>query len=397
MSGNKLERPDEPHAAPGPRSAAPAGGSAPVAGGGLLAQLDAVLGGLLEDPGSTEPFVRLLELTAAEAGARGAALFTAPGNAQAPALLAVTPDDAHWQPAPPAAAVPGAGSQALCEPDPGRPGASLLWLPLGEAGEQGLLVLRRPEPAETLDAARLRAARLNAGRLGRVLMSARRVRHAQSEERVAMARELHDSLAQSLSYMKIQISLLQGALDGGTAGRPELESGIQSLRETVSIAYRQLRELITTFRLSLNGRSFDQALQASVQEFGQRCGVAFELDNRLPAGRLSGAEGMQMLHIVREALTNVARHAHATQCQVRLHPTPEGGIALEVRDDGIGLQAGTGTPGGPLSERRHGVVIMQERAHALGATLQLATPAGGGTLLRMLCPPGPGGQPAAGG
>jgi two-component system nitrate/nitrite sensor histidine kinase NarX len=208
-----------------------------------------------------------------------------------------------------------------------------------------------------------------------------KLRNALNEERAAIARELHDSLAQSLSYLKIQVSLLQTMLKNESNGASNVDTVLQELRNTLSAANLQLRELITTFRLTMHGKTFAQALEDSIDEFERRSSIAFDLDNRLPVGQLTVAEEMQLLLILREALSNVVRHAHASYCWVSVRLTDDGAVYLGVDDDGTGMRSAIHD-----AEPHHGLVIMQERAHGLGGTLRIEEREGGGTSLRMHCP-----------
>lgn len=221
-----------------------------------------------------------------------------------------------------------------------------------------------------------------AGNLGTALKLHERMRQgrrlALHEERGILARELHDSLAQSLSYLKIQAARLSAALDLGdqTQGRAVLGE----LREGINSAYRQLRELLTTFRLKMDDRGLNRALESTVQEFCGRGTTAIELDNRLPAALLSPNEEIHVLQIVREALSNVVRHADAPHAWVRLDLGEEG-VEVEIRDDGRGIQAGS------EGVRHYGHTIMGERAQTLGGRLELETPLAGGTRVRLSFPP----------
>src|SRR5690606_5149734 len=99
----------------------------------------------------------------------------------------------------------------------------------------------------------------------------RRQQHrlALMQERATIARELHDSLAQALSYLKIQIGRLQNLIDRD-AGRAPLTEVAGELREGVSSAYRQLRELLGTFRLKVDTPGLEPALVNTVAEFRRR-------------------------------------------------------------------------------------------------------------------------------
>ena len=200
---------------------------------------------------------------------------------------------------------------------------------------------------------------------------------ALQEERSVIARELHDSIAQSLSYMKIQASLLQPVLsDPGQ--RQEAETTLANLREGITSAYRQLRELLATFRLKMRGDFLD-LLRRTVAEFSDRGGVPIDLDVNLAGCRLSPNQEIHTLQIIREALSNVLRHAHARQAWVQARHR-DGEILVCVEDDGVGL------PSTPLAEGLHyGLNIMRERADGLRGELVAENRAEGGTrvLLRF--------------
>ena len=211
-----------------------------------------------------------------------------------------------------------------------------------------------------------------------------KLRNVQYEERSAIARELHDSIAQSLSYLKIQASRLQSMINNNKKlndhNMVEIDLAVQELRESISVAYRHLRELLTTFRLTMDGNSFARAIEDSIKEFEKRCSIVFELDNRLPDGELSVAEEMQLLHIMREALSNVVRHSHAQYTRITLLGDSNGMINMSIEDDGIGLIAAGD------HENHHGVIIMQERTRSIGGTLKLEEREQSGTRVNISFP-----------
>lgn len=220
-----------------------------------------------------------------------------------------------------------------------------------------------------------------AGVLAGCARAQRQRRNRIREERAAIARELHDSLAQSLSYLKIQASRLHNAVNGAerAPGRDAelMNEIVGELRRNLNVAYRQLRELITTFRLTMNGRTLSQALEESVDEFQRRSGIVFEVDDRLSGDELEAHEEIQVLQIAREALSNIVRHSHARHARLILRQEPGGELVLGVEDDGVGLEtAGNG-------ERHHGLVIMQERARDLRGTFRAEPAASGGTRVQV--------------
>jgi len=157
---------------------------------------------------------------------------------------------------------------------------------------------------------------------------------------------------------------------------------VTELREGVSSAYRQLRELLTTFRLKMDGRGLSQALEETVAEFGGRGAVAIELENRLQGVQLSPNEEIHVLQLVREALSNVSRHAEATRARVSLEADAGGRITVVVEDDGRGIP--------PQPQRRHhyGLAIMEERARSLGGDIRMLPAPGGGTRVELVFKPG---------
>lgn len=216
--------------------------------------------------------------------------------------------------------------------------------------------------------------------IGMALGAARRTEQerllALQEERSVIARELHDSLAQALSYMKIQVSLLQPVI-ADPARVAEATPIIADLREGINAAYRQLRELLVSFRLGLND-DLASMLSDAVKEYATRGDVDVSLDIRLADCALSPNQEVHVLQIVREALSNMVRHAAATEARVSLVGDEDGEVTVTVEDDGVGL-------GAPPADahNHHGMSIMRERARSLGGALEIAPRAGGGTRLRL--------------
>lgn len=181
------------------------------------------------------------------------------------------------------------------------------------------------------------------------------------EERAVIARELHDSLAQALSYLKIQVSRLDAQLVRG-ADHAEVQGTLDDLRAGLNNAYRQLRELLTTFRLRIDGAGLEAALVATVEEFHFR-GLEVQVDYRLQHCPLAANEEIHVLQAVREALANVSRHAHASRALVLLHQRADGHVEAVVADDGAGM------PPHPDKRQHHGLAIMRERAATLGGSI----------------------------
>jgi two-component system nitrate/nitrite sensor histidine kinase NarX len=197
---------------------------------------------------------------------------------------------------------------------------------------------------------------------------------ALQEERSVIARELHDSIAQSLSYMKIQASLLQPVL-ADPARRQEAETTLHDLREGITTAYRQLRELLATFRLKMEG-DFLTLLAATVDEHASRGDLDISMEANLTGCHLSPNQEIHSLQIVREALSNVVRHAQASQAWVRIHHVGDGEIEVNIEDDGIGISS-------PSDNFHYGLTIMRERAHGLHGQIGISNRPQGGSAVSL--------------
>lgn len=203
---------------------------------------------------------------------------------------------------------------------------------------------------------------------------------AVADERGLLARELHDSIAQSLAFLKIQAGLLRsdmarlppdGARVQATLG--ELDTGI---RESLS----DVRELLLHFRTRTNAEDIVPALRTTLTKFEHQTGLPAQLQIAGEGMALPPDVQVQVLHVVQEALSNVRKHAQASQVWVEVEQGPQ--WAVEVRDDGQGMaQAALA-----LDETHVGLRIMRERAAGIGASLEIHSVPGAGTCVRLSLP-----------
>lgn len=199
------------------------------------------------------------------------------------------------------------------------------------------------------------------------------------KERTIIARELHDSLAQSLSYLKMQVARLERMQAKGMPA--EQQNGVmKDLREGLNSAYRQLRELLSTFRLSLDKPGLQPALQQTVDEFSARLDFPVELTYQVPPHLLSANEEVHLLQIARESLANVLKHANARWARVSL-TFRQATLHLDVEDDGIGLADDRSPP------MHYGLVIMRDRARNINADLTFKNRPEGGTGVHLTFTP----------
>jgi len=250
------------------------------------------------------------------------------------------------------------------------------WSLQDERENYGVLLAQLPQGTSlTLDQQRLVTTLLE--QLTSTLMLARQAEHQQQlmlmEERSAIARELHDSLAQSLSCLKIQIACLQMQGSELTAENSQL---VQQMRDELNTAYRQLRELLTTFRLQMNTPGLRAALQHAVDEFSARMGITINFDYQLPPRSVPANQAIHLLHIAREALNNAFKHANATQISLRLS-CEQDEIMMQVTDDGQGI------PEDIERQHHYGLIIMQDRAKSLHGQCQITRRESGGTQVTV--------------
>ena len=268
----------------------------------------------------------------------------------------------------------------------------MLAVPLSEGGTPyGVMLLRLPAGME-LDEWKLKLLESIGHHIGGALATAKRTderrRIALLEERSVIARELHDSLAQSLSYLKIQVTRLKLHLEGSRArghgnAREQTAEVVEELKAGLNNAYRQLRELLTTFRLRMDGRGLSDALQDTVREFSERTGMDLRLHDHLRGHELDSSEQIHVLQVVREALTNVEHHARARRADVRL-AIERGRVRVTVDDDGIGIKDAE------PPTHHYGLAIMRDRAATLGGTLGVSRRPEGGTRVELaFAPRGP--------
>ena len=213
-------------------------------------------------------------------------------------------------------------------------------------------------------------------------LAARERENAVSEERNLLARELHDSIAQSLAFLKIQVQLLRGALQRAGGGRPaeEVARVIDEIDAGVRESYADVRELLLHFRTRAGHEDIEHALRSTLSKFELQSGIRAQLSIVGHGVPLPPDQQVQVLHIVQEALSNVRKHAHARQVALRVGQTP--GWSFEVQDDGTGFDPECH----PADATHVGLQIMRERAARIGAALSWQPAEGGGTLVRLALP-----------
>jgi two-component system NarL family sensor kinase len=205
---------------------------------------------------------------------------------------------------------------------------------------------------------------------------------AAAEERNRIARDIHDTIAQSLAAVTMQLESADALLEAPNPAR-----AAETVRRALALTRSTLEEArhsVTALRTSpLAGRGLLDALRALPGEIAAPTGsrVSVRVERTGDAEALPSALEIGVYHIVREALTNVARHASATSAEVRLDARGDR-LHLRVRDDGVGFDVAR------VSAERFGLLGMRERAHLLGGALRIDSAPGRGTTLEAELPIG---------
>ena len=203
---------------------------------------------------------------------------------------------------------------------------------------------------------------------------------AVGEERTLLARELHDSIAQSLAFLKIQSQLLRSAVQ--KQQHDKVQSTLEELELGLKESINDVRELLVHFRTRTNTDHIEAALQETLQKFQHQTGLPTRLQLDGDGLPLPADVQVQVLHVVQEALSNVRKHAHASHVSLDVHKGAR--WRFVVRDNGSGFDTTQ-----QHDETHVGTKIMHERAERIGATVQVESRPGQGTSLTLTLPPYP--------
>ena len=205
---------------------------------------------------------------------------------------------------------------------------------------------------------------------------------AVSEERSLLARELHDSIAQSLAFLKIQTQLLRDAVAKGNIqardrSMAELDVGVRE-------CYSDVRELLVHFRTRTSEEDIEAALRSTLSKFEHQTGVATSLSMSGHGLPLAPDVQIQVLHMLQESLSNVRKHSGASRVELRVYRHPR--WRFEVQDNGTGFEVAEHSP----DSLHVGLGIMRERAQGIGAQVQVRSAVGDGTTVVIELPEMPG-------
>lgn len=201
---------------------------------------------------------------------------------------------------------------------------------------------------------------------------------AREHEKSRIARELHDELGQSLTMLQMDVTWCRNRVGDGSPDTVARLERMQALLKTTVAATRRIAADLRP--MMLDDLGILPAVEWLVESFTQRTGVPCDLSIGDPELKLDSARSSAVYRIVQESLTNIAKHAHASQADVAIRR--EGAeLVVRVHDDGAGF-----APASPRKPASFGLVGVRERAAMLGGHVAIASAVGQGTTLEVRLP-----------
>jgi len=201
---------------------------------------------------------------------------------------------------------------------------------------------------------------------------------AREEERARIAREIHDELGGSLTGVKMDVARLRRV---GQPGSPEWLAQVETVSAALDGTVQTVRRIATELRPAiLDDFGLVAAIEWQLSEFQTRSGIECHFQAGLERVELDHASATAIFRVFQETLTNVARHAQATQVRVRLYQAP-GGLALQVSDNGRGID-----PTHQAQAKTFGLMGMRERVRMLSGQIDIQSSLGQGTTVLVQLP-----------
>ncbi len=197
--------------------------------------------------------------------------------------------------------------------------------------------------------------------------------HLIKEERTRIAHELHDSLAQSLASLRLQVRVLDETLHQGDESTTWQQ--LERIEHSLDEANTELRGLIANFRAPSSNRGLVEAIEQIVSQFRNETRIKTYLQKDCTPRSFPRDTEVQILRIIQEALWNIRKHSHAKTVRVLLRDIQGSQCHVLIEDDGVGINKQVyGSPGEHI-----GLTIMRERASKIGGNLRIESEPGEGT------------------
>jgi signal transduction histidine kinase len=203
------------------------------------------------------------------------------------------------------------------------------------------------------------------------------------EERTRISREIHDELGQALTAMKLDLSLIRRSLVSD--GLAEQSEKVHEIERTVTRIIRTVRKISTEMRPGiLDELGVAAAIEWMAKDFQNRTGIGCKVTIQAMDRISDTVRATTIFRIVQEALTNIMRHAAASQVNVSLEKKDDS-LIVEVRDNGIGIMEGR-----IIDSKSLGLIGIRERVLLLGGKAEISGKPGEGTLVKVILPIGEG-------
>ena len=186
------------------------------------------------------------------------------------------------------------------------------------------------------------------------------------QERNLMAQGLHDSIAQTLNYLNLQVQMLESALAADEA--EQADENLQFIKTGVQECYEDVRELLLNFRTKLSSKDFIEATESLVTRFEQQTQATVDLHWQGDGAPLNSDQQLQFIFILQESLSNIRKHAQATRVDIWFDNRQD--VVMRIRDNGKGFSA---EPSDSPTGTHVGLNIMRERASRIRADLKLSS------------------------
>lgn len=250
-------------------------------------------------------------------------------------------------------------------------------------GFQGWLALSKPTvpllSAQNAGLMRLLCTQLGIAREN-AAMTLLKQQNAVLEERSRIARSLHDSLAQSLSFINMRFQML--SKNKLLPDDKSVRDNIEMIRDGIQYCYEDVRELLDHFRAKPQYGNFAETVRSVIERSRKQAGIPVVLHISGGDCLLNSEQQTQALFILQEALSNIRKHAAAQQAEVLLENS--GGFTMTVRDDGQGFDQESRADAEP--GQHIGLSVMHERAEKIGAEISIRSQPGSGTEVRLHIP-----------
>ena len=197
-------------------------------------------------------------------------------------------------------------------------------------------------------------------------------------ERQRLARELHDTLAQGVAGLTLQLEAVDKHLTRGNIERARtiVQQAMLQARKTLTASREAINDLRSTDDFS---KDFAEQLRTEIGCFQNETGLACTLNLDVPVD-VPKALHQHALRVVTEGLLNIARHANASHADVHMR-NDGAGLEITIQDDGLGFEMAQ-----PVGEGHYGLLGLRERAQLMGGKLQIDSTIGRGTVLHLHVP-----------